>query len=112
MRISCKSYCGFLLCLIVFNGVVSAQLPGPWPVELQPKFAHAIRCADLNIMKNFLEAQPSQLEARDERGWTPLMLAAFYADVECMRLCIEHHAADFFDPTGSAEYLTPRHECQ
>ena len=92
MRFHDTSYSGFLLCLIVFHEVVSAQSIVPRQVEIQPKFAHAIRSGDLNTMKHVLEAQPSQLEARDERGWTPLMLAAFYADVECVRMLLERGA--------------------
>ena len=79
-----------VLLLAVNRMVLSGEQAQPSDIELLPSFFNAIRNGDVDGMTRILKEHPEQIQARDNRDWTTLMLAAFYADADCMRLCIKH----------------------
>lgn len=106
LNVSLRGIGLFLTCLLGVSGVTFAQQESSSlaPIDMPSSFAEAIRSGDSTAMKSFLESQPDHIEARDRRGWTPLMHAAFYADADCVRLLLERganvHAANKFGATA------------
>ncbi len=82
---------GVLLIASAFVAPSTAAQPAN-ESKLEPALVEAIRHADIAEMKRLLVDQPAQLEARDGRGWTPLMHAAFYADEDAVQLLLEQGA--------------------
>ena len=61
-------------------------------VTVSSELTAAIRHANVQDMKRILNESSEQVNARDSRGWTPLMLASFYANAESVRLLLESDA--------------------
>ena len=69
-------------------GMAHAEPSSPKKAVLVPELAEALWHADADGTQRILTDQPAQVDARDDRGWTPLMYAAFYADEACVRLIL------------------------
>ena len=60
---------------------------------LDAKLFQAIRQGNVQSIASHLDANPDQVEARDQRGWTPLMLASFYAGADCVEAILARGAS-------------------
>ncbi len=74
--------------------------------ENMEDFLDHIRKGNLNEVQLLLGQKPDLLRARDQRGSTPLILAAYYDQVEIVDFLLEHGAdADEKDASGNSALM-------
>lgn len=78
--------------MLPFGALALAEDPAlPRPV-LSSELFEAVRDGCVDRVAHLLEADPSQINARDDQGFTPLIHAAMYADEPLVRLLLEKGA--------------------
>ena len=73
--------------MLPFGALALAEDPAlPRPV-LSSELFEAVRDGCVDRVAHLLEADPSQINARDDQGFTPLIHAAMYADEPLSDCC-------------------------